>query len=129
MSTIGVFVVTPILLISFIFYPVYAFFKGLTDNNIYDDYSENIKTVLSILNYPIQLWEDRMNKHKEMVEKLNYYRERYNEYLEIDGKKVDGYFKIKAIVEDLQEHTKISVLTTEYLNEKLDEILKKLEDE
>lgn len=44
-----------------------------------------------------------------------------------NDKKFARKWKIKSIVEDIQEHLKTSVVSTEFLSEKLNEILKELE--
>ena len=67
--------ISPLLLIGLCLYPLYGLFRGVTDTDIFFKYFNLIEKLIEVLTYPVSRWEDRMNKHKMIVEKMIYYRD------------------------------------------------------
>ena len=66
----------PFVLIALCFYPLYALFRGMTDKFVFDNFFDILESILHVVNYPIERWEDKKNKYKEVSERLVYFRKR-----------------------------------------------------
>lgn len=69
----------PFVLIALCFYPFYVLFRGITDEFVFNDYCELLKSVLYVINYNVEYWVYKKNKYKETAEELAYYRKLYKE--------------------------------------------------
>ena len=71
---LSILFVSPFLLIGLCLYPLYGLFRGVTDKDIFFEYFDSIEKLIQVLIYPVSIWEDRMNNHKMIVDKMVYYR-------------------------------------------------------